>query len=204
MKAEERNIYPVFERLISREVKEEKLNQRAKAIWLTGLSGSGKTTVAVELEKKLFALGFFTQVLDGDNVRAGLCNNLGFSAEDRAENIRRIAELNKLMLNCGIICINCFVSPSIAVREQAKNIIGAQDFIEVFINTPLEICEQRDVKGLYKKARAGEIKSFTGIDAPFEAPQKNFIDIRTEHKSVGESADELLDQILEQISLNKA
>ena len=201
MKAEEKHIYPVFDKLISRQVKEERLSQKAKAIWLTGLSGSGKTSIAVELEKKLFALGFFTQVLDGDNVRSGLCNNLSFSEADRTENIRRIAELNKLMLNCGIICINCFVSPTKEIRQQAKSIIGSEDFIEVFVNTPLEICEQRDVKGLYKKARAGEIKNFTGIDAPFEAPEQDFIDIPTANKTVAAAADELLDKILEQIRL---
>ena len=201
MEKKSTNIYPVFDRLISRAVKEEKLNQKAKAIWLTGLSGSGKTTVAVELERKLFALGYFTQVLDGDNVRTGLCENLGFSEEDRTENIRRIAELNKLMVNCGVICINCFVSPTKEIRAQAKDIIGESDFIEVFINTPLEICEQRDVKGLYKKARAGEIKNFTGLDAPFEAPEENFIDIKTADRTVGESADELLGHILERIQL---
>ncbi len=202
MKKAPENIFPVFDRLVNRAEKEGRLKQHSKAIWMTGLSGSGKTTIAVELEKRLFALGYFTQVLDGDNVRSGLNNNLGFSEEDRTENIRRIAELNKLFLNCGIITINCFVSPTTAIRAQAKEIIGAEDFLEVFVNTPFEVCEQRDVKGLYKKARAGEIKNFTGLDAPFEEPSgESIIEIKTENQSVEESVVELLNQILPLIKL---
>ena len=164
------NIHPVFDRILQRKDKELLLQQKSLVIWMTGLSGSGKTTIAIALEQALNKLGHLTQILDGDNVRTGINNNLGFTEEDRTENIRRIAEVSKLFLNCGIITINCFVSPTIAIRKQAKTIIGKANFVEVFVNTPLEICEQRDVKGLYKKARAGEIKNFTGIDAPFEVP----------------------------------
>ena len=194
------NIHPVFDRILSREDKEQFLKQRAKVIWLTGLSGSGKSTVAIGLERKLQAHGYLTQILDGDNVRTGINNNLGFSEEDRTENIRRIAEVSKLFLNCGIITINSFVSPTIAIREQAREIIGADDFLEVYINVPIEVAEKRDVKGLYKKARAGEIKNFTGIDAPFEAPENPFTNIRTHEQTVEESVDQLFNEIVKHIS----
>lgn len=193
------NIHPTFDRILGRNDKEQLLKQHAKVIWMTGLSGSGKTTIAIALEQKLRAKGFLTQVLDGDNVRTGINNNLGFSDEDRTENIRRIAEVSKLFLNCGVITINCFVSPTIEIRKQAKQIIGAADFIEVFINTPFEVCEQRDVKGLYKKARAGEIKDFTGIDAPFEVPTKPDIDVKTAGVSIEESVNQILKFILPQL-----
>jgi len=191
MKRQE-NIFPIFDKIARRAEKEQFLNQKSKVIWMTGLSGSGKTTIAIALEKELLQRGFFTQVLDGDNIRVGINNNLGFSEEDRTENIRRIAEVSKLFLNCGVITINCFVSPTKAIRENAKKIIGALDFIEVFIDTPIEICEQRDVKGLYKKARAGEIKDFTGINAPFEAPTNAKVVIKTKNKTVTQSVDDLL------------
>ena len=139
--------------------------------------------------------------MDGDNIRTGINNNLGFSEEDRAENIRRIAEVSKLFINCGIITINCFVSPTIAIRENAKKIIGADDFLEVFINTPFEVCEQRDVKGLYKKARAGEIKNFTGLDAPFEPPLTPFADVKTEGNTIEESVNQVLEKIIPIISV---
>lgn len=193
------HIHPTFDKLLQRSDKERLLNQKGIAIWMTGLSGSGKTTIAAELEKKLFSEGFYTQLLDGDNVRTGINNNLGFSETDRTENIRRIAEVTKLFVNGGVITICCFVSPVNTIREQAKNIIGAKDFVEVYINTPLEICEQRDVKGLYKKARAGEIPDFTGISAPFEAPSKPDIEIKTHGRTVEESAQELFEFILPKI-----
>lgn len=195
------NIHPVFDRILQRKDKELLLQQKSAVIWLTGLSGSGKTTIAVALEQELNKKGFLTQVLDGDNVRTGINNNLGFSEEDRTENIRRIAEVSKLFLNCGIITINCFVSPTVEIRENARKIIGADDFLEVYINTSFEVCEQRDVKGLYKKARAGEIKNFTGLDAPFEAPTHPFLEVKTEGRSVEESANEVLEQILPVITL---
>lgn len=193
------NIFPVFDQLLQRSDKEKMLKQKGVTIWMTGLSGSGKTTIATGLESMLHQKGILTQVLDGDNIRAGINNNLGFSEEDRTENIRRIAEVSKLFINCGVVTINCFVSPTVKIRANAKVIIGAENFVEVFVNTPIEICEQRDVKGLYKKARAGEIKNFTGIDAPFEAPTNNFLNLETENKSVDESVQELYAQIIERI-----
>jgi len=195
------NIHPTFDQILGRTDKEHLLKQQAKVIWMTGLSGSGKTTIAIALEQKLRDKGFLTQVLDGDNVRTGINNNLGFSENDRVENIRRIAEVSKLFLNCGVITINCFVSPTKAIREQAKQIIGTTDFIEVFVNTPIEICEQRDVKGLYKKARAGEIKDFTGIDASFEHPINPDIDVKTADLSIEESVNQILDLIIPLITV---
>ncbi len=195
------NIHPVFDSILGRKDKEVFLKQHSKVIWMTGLSGSGKTTIAIALEQKLKDKGFLTQVLDGDNVRTGINNNLGFSEADRTENIRRIAEVSKLFLNCGIISINCFVSPTIAIRQQAKEIIGEDNFIEVFVNTPLEICEKRDVKGLYKKARAGEIKDFTGIDAPFEVPTNPSIVVKTANMNIEEVSNQVLAYILPLITL---
>ena len=196
MKENAKNIHPVFDSILDRVAKEQLLKQHAKVIWMTGFSGSGKTTIAIALEKKLNAKGFLTQILDGDNVRVGINNNLGFSEADRTENIRRIAEVSKLFLNCGIITINCFVSPTIEIRKSAKQIIGSVDFIEVFINTPFDVCEKRDVKGLYKKASSGEIKNFTGIDAPFEAPLNPDIDVKTADESIEDSANQILAYIL--------
>ena len=194
------NIHPIFDRIISREEKEKVLQQRAKVLWFTGLSGSGKSTIAAGLEKRLFQQGFFVQVLDGDNIRTGISNNLSFSEADRTENIRRIAEVSKLFLNAGVICLNSFVSPTIAIRKQAQTIIGEDNFIEIFVNTPLDICEKRDVKGLYKKARKGEIKNFTGIDAPFEQPEHPQVEVKTEHLSIEESVDKVYQQVIQHIN----
>lgn len=199
MKNEGRNIYSVFDELIPREAKEKLLNQKSKVLWLTGLSGSGKTSIAKEVEKELQNRANLCQLLDGDNIRAGINNNLGFSDADRIENIRRIAEVSKLFLNCGVICINCFVSPTEKIRQQAKEIIGEDDFLEIFIDTPIEICEQRDVKGLYKKARAGEIPDFTGVSSPFERPSKPALVIETAGKSLEESSRELIEFIIPHI-----
>jgi len=196
MSTKKTHIHPVFNRVIPKETKEKLLKQKAKVIWLTGLSGSGKSTIAIGLEKKLHQQGFLTQVLDGDNIRTGINKNLGFSEDDRTENIRRIAEVSKLFLNCGIITINSFVSPTEKIREQAKEIIGEDNFIEVFVNTPLEVCEQRDVKGLYKKARNSEIENFTGIDAPFEEQKNQEIEIKTENQSIEDSVKNLLINVL--------
>ena len=189
------NIHPDFEGILQRSEKEALLNQKAKVLWMTGLSGSGKTTLAQGLEKRLFQDGFLTQILDGDNIRAGINSNLGFSDEDRTENIRRISEISKLFCDCGIITINCFVSPTISIREQAKSIIGEADFVEIFVNTPIEICEERDVKGLYAKARKGEIQDFTGVNAPFEAPTDPNIELNTDGSSIEESVGELYELI---------
>ena len=196
-----KHIHPTFDQLLQRSDKEELLKQKATCLWLTGLSGSGKTTIAKGLEKKLHAEGFMTQLLDGDNVRTGLCKNLSFSIEDRQENIRRIAELNKLFLDAGVITISCFVSPTIEIREIAKSIIGS-DFQEVFINTPLEVCESRDVKGLYAKARKGEIKNFTGIDSPFEAPLNPNIELKTAYQSIEATVEDLYSQIIQTIKFS--
>ncbi|HNV99262.1 MAG TPA: adenylyl-sulfate kinase [Chitinophagales bacterium] len=194
------NIHPIFHRILQRADKEALLEQRAKVIWLTGLSGSGKSTIAEAAEKELHKMGFVTMLLDGDNIRAGINNNLTFSAEDRIENIRRIAEVSKLFLNCGIITINCFVSPTNDIRTLAKGIIGEEDFIEVYVNAPLEVCEARDVKGLYAKARKGLIPDFTGITAPFEAPEHPALTIPTHELEIQEGVQRLLDFILPIIS----
>jgi len=195
------NIHPIFDRLLQRSDREQRLGQRSKALWLTGLSGSGKSTIAQALERRLHNEGFFAQVLDGDNIRSGINNNLGFSIEDRQENIRRIAEISKLYLHSGVITINSFVSPTISIRQSAKDIIGADDFLEVFINTPLEICEARDVKGLYKKARRGEIKGFTGIDSPYEAPLNPDLEVPTHNQSVDKSVGLIYDYLFPLIKM---
>jgi len=195
------NIYPVFDRIYDRKVKEEILRQSAKVIWFTGLSGSGKTTLASNLEKELFFRRFFCQVLDGDNIRTGINNNLGFTDEDRLENIRRISEVSKLLINTGMITICSFISPTNDIRELARGIIGEDDFIEIFLNPPLEICEDRDPKGLYKKARAGIIKDFTGISAPFEAPEHPDLEIDTSKTSIKDSVDQIFNVIIDRITL---
>jgi adenylylsulfate kinase len=194
------HIHPVFDRLLQRSDKEALLGQHGLCIWMTGLSGSGKSTIAAELERRLHTEGIHSMVLDGDNVRTGINSNLGFSEADRTENIRRIAEVAKLFVGNGTVVICCFVSPTIAIREQAKAIIGAEDFVEVFVDTPLEECERRDVKGLYAKARAGEVKEFTGISAPFEAPTSPAIRIATQGRSAVESTTELLNFILPRVT----
>ncbi|MBK6282228.1 MAG: adenylyl-sulfate kinase [Draconibacterium sp.] len=201
MTKENSNIYPVFDNSVSRREKELLLNQKSKIIWFTGLSGSGKTTLANALEKNLYEKGFLTQILDGDNIRSGINNNLGFSPEDRMENVRRIAEIAKLLLNSGVICICAFVSPTEDIRNLVCGIAGDEDFIEIYMSTPLEVCERRDVKGLYQKARAGEIKNFTGISAPFEIPKNAALSIDTTNKSVEECVNILLDKVLQEISL---
>jgi len=191
----ENNIHPIFNRLLGRTEKEGLLNQSAKVIWMTGLSGSGKSTVAIALEKLLHSEGYHTMVLDGDNTRTGICNNLGFSLEDRGENIRRIAEVSKLFVQSGVVCINSFVSPTRGIRKTAEEIIGSDDYVEIYINAPIEVCEQRDVKGLYAKARSGEIKGFTGIDSPYEAPENPFIEIRTDLEDLEQSVNTIYNKI---------
>ena len=166
---------------------------------MTGLSGAGKTTLAKNLEERLYDLGFFSQILDGDIIRSGINNNLTFTDADRFENIRRIAEVSKLFVNSGIITINCFISPTNDIREMAKKIIGKDNFIEVFVNAPFEVCELRDVKGLYSKARRGEIPHFTGIDSPFENPENPDLVIDTNLETVTESVEKLLQFILPKI-----
>lgn len=195
------HIHPVFDQLLNRAFKENQLKQKAKVIWLTGLSGSGKTTLAQHLEKMLSQNHFFVKVLDGDNIRSGINNNLGFSDADRAENIRRIAEISKLFIEAGIITICCFVSPTKAIRHTAKNIIGENDFIEVFVDAPLEICQQRDVKGLYEKARNGKIKDFTGIHQVFESPEHPDLHLLTHQLSIEEAVNQIYKFLLPHIQV---
>lgn len=192
------SIYPVgiFK---TRMQKEERLKQRGMVIWLTGLSSSGKTTLACKLEELLFESGFFTQVLDGDNLRSGLNANLSFSADDRKENVRRVAETAKLFAHAGVITICCLISPTNDLRAMAKDIIGQEDYFEVYANAPLEVCEKRDVKGLYKKARAGEIPNFTGIDAPFEIPVSSDVVAQTSEHTPSEIVAVILEKILPKI-----
>lgn len=197
------NIYPIFDHMMSRDDKEQLLRQRGMMLWFTGLSGSGKSTVAIALERELHSRGLLCRILDGDNIRSGINNNLGFSAEDRVENIRRIAEVGRLFVDTGIITIAAFISPNNQLREMAAEIIGKDDFVEVFVSTPLEECEKRDVKGLYAKARRGEIKNFTGISAPFEAPEHPDITLDTSKLPVEESVKILLDYVLPKAVLKK-
>lgn len=195
-----KHIHPIFEQLMQRGEKENFLNQNAKVIWLTGLSGSGKSTIAKGLENVFFNKGYFVQVLDGDNIRMGISNNLGFSQEDREENIRRISEISKLFLDAGIITICSFVSPTEKTRALPKQIIGENDFVEIFVNAPLEVCESRDVKGLYKKARTGEIKDFTGISSPFEAPKNPDFVANTTNQTIEETIMQVAEFLLPKIS----
>ena len=197
------NIYPIFDKMLTRADKEELLHQHSVMIWFTGMSGSGKSTIAIALERELQKRGLLCRILDGDNIRSGINNNLGFSEEDRVENIRRIAEIGKLFVDTGIITIAAFISPNNDIREMAANIIGKENFLEIFVSTPIEECEKRDVKGLYAKARRGEIKNFTGISAPFEAPANPALSIDTSKLSVEESVNKLLELILPKISFKK-
>ncbi len=182
------NIFPNRDRFLEREDKEILLNQHGLVIWFTGLSASGKSTLAIALEQKLYKNGLITQVLDGDKIRNGLNNNLGFAAQDRIENIRRIAEVSRLFSDCGIIAISAFISPTNAIRKMAQEIIGESNFFEVYVSTPIEVCEKRDPKGLYKKARAGIIPEFTGVSAPYEEPADAQLNINTSKYSVDEAA----------------
>ena len=193
------NIFPIFNSLLSIRDKEKLLNQRSLVIWLVGLSGSGKSTMARGLENELHKLGYLTQILDGDNLRSGLNNNLAFSEEDRKENIRRAAEVSKLFAHCGIITICSLISPTQEIRDMAKSIIGANKYYEIFISCPIEVCESRDVKGLYEKARKGEIKNFTGIDSPFEEPVNPDLVINTDIHSLEYCHHQLVENILEKI-----
>ena len=185
-------IYPIFDQMLSRSDKEKLLGQKGVMLWFTGLSGSGKSTVAIALEREPQKRGLLCRILDGDNIRSGINKGLGFTAEDRRENIRRIAEVAKLFVDTGIITIAAFISPSNDLRRMASDIIGAEDFKEVYISTPLEVCEARDVKGLYAKARRGEIKNFTGISAPFEAPEHPALSIDTSKVSLEDSVKQIL------------
>lgn len=194
------HIYPIQTK-VSTVQRARLLHQQARLIWFTGLSGSGKSTLAVQLEAQLFARQFKTYLLDGDNIRYGLNKDLSFTEVDRIENIRRIGEVSKLMLDAGLVVLSAFISPFRADREQVRAIVGNENFIEVFVDTPIEVCESRDVKGLYKKARAGEIKNFTGIDSPYEAPLQPDVRIETHKQTIDDSIDLLLKIIQPKLTL---
>lgn len=187
---------------VSRHDREKLLGQKGILIWFTGLSGSGKSTVATMLEKKLHDMGKLTYLLDGDNVRHGLNSDLGFSKEDRIENIRRIAELSKLFVDAGVITITTFISPFIKDREAVRELLK-DDFIEVYIDCPIEVCEKRDPKGIYKKARKGEIKNFTGIDSPYEPPVNPEVTVKTHVDSLEECVSKIIDYLKLNASENK-
>lgn len=193
------NIYPIYDRMMSRADKEHLLGQKGIMVWLTGLSGSGKSTVAMGVERELHARGILCRILDGDNIRAGINSNLGFSAEDRNENIRRIAEVGKLFVQTGIVTLACFVSPTNDLRRMAREIVGDDDFMEVYVSTPLEECERRDVKGLYARARRGEVKEFTGISAPFEAPLHADVSLDTSVLTLEQSVETLTREIMKRV-----
>lgn len=193
-------IYPIKTK-VSAEERQRLLNQKPKLIWFTGLSGSGKSTLAVQLEAALHAQGFKTYLLDGDNIRSGLNKDLAFTDEARIENIRRISEVCKLFLDAGVVLLSAFISPFQADREEVKSIVGNEHYIEVFVDAPLEVCEQRDVKGLYKKARAGEVKNFTGISSPYEKPAHPDVVIATHKMSVEESINLLMKEITPKIRI---
>ena len=194
--ADSLTIYPIFDKMLSRKDKESLLGQQGIMIWMTGLSGSGKSTVAIGVERELHKRGILCRILDGDNIRAGINSNLGFSAEDRRENIRRIAEIGKLFVDTGIVTIACFVSPTTELRQMAREIIGEKDFREVYIATPLEECERRDVKGLYARARKGEVKDFTGISAPFEAPTNPDLSLDTSQMTLKQEVEAVVELCL--------
>lgn len=195
------NIYPIFDRMMGREDKEALLKQCSVMVWFTGLSGSGKSTIAIALERELHQRGLLCRILDGDNIRSGINNNLGFSPADRVENIRRIAEVSKLFIDTGVITIAAFISPNNELREMASSIIGKDNFLEIYVNTPIEECERRDVKGLYAKARRGEIKDFTGVSAPFEAPEHPALSLDTSVLSLEESVNKLLELVLPRVKI---
>ncbi|AZQ62599.1 adenylyl-sulfate kinase [Flammeovirga pectinis] len=201
--SEATNIHPIFNSLLSREKKEELLKQNGIVLWMTGLSGSGKSTLARALEFALNDLGYFTMLLDGDNLRTGVNSNLGFSEEDRMENVRRSAEVSKLFASAGIVTICSLISPTEEIREAAQDIIGKEDFYQVHIDCPFEVCAERDVKGLYKKALAGEIKNFTGLDSPFDIPANPFVRIPTHKQSLEESLKQLVEAVLPVIKLSE-
>ena len=180
---------------VSRKEREELLGQKGFVLWFTGLSGSGKTTVAKAVERRLYELGHIAYVLDGDNIRHGLNSNLTFSDEDRKENIRRISETAKLFADAGVITLTAFISPFREDRKRARDIIENENFGEIYISTSIEECEKRDVKGLYKKARDGEIKNFTGIDSPYEPPENAEVTVDTTGKSIEESAEEIINYL---------
>ena len=191
-------IYP-FQTKVSKDQREVLMNQHARLVWFTGLSGSGKSTLAVQLEAQLHAQGFKTYLLDGDNIRVGLNKDLEFTEEGRIENIRRIGEVSKLLLDAGVVVLSAFISPFKADRDRVREIVGDENYIEVFVDAPLALCEERDVKGLYKKARAGVVKNFTGVDSPYEAPTNPDITIASGKLSIDESIEQLIRVIVPKV-----
>lgn len=198
MKSE--NIFPVSHLTLQRRDREKLLAQRGVVVWMTGLSGSGKSTLAIALERELYRRGVLCRVLDGDNVRCGINSNLGFSEADRNENIRRIAEVCRLFVDTGVVVIAAFITPSEALRQMAADIVGKESFVEVYVSTPVGECERRDVKGLYAKARRGEITYFTGVSAPFEKPCNATLAIDTSRVTVGGAVERLLQCVMPRIS----
>lgn len=190
-------VFPIFDQMLPRSAREQLLGQRGMMIWFTGLSGSGKSTIALGVERELHQRGLLCRILDGDNIRTGINAGLGFSAEDRRENIRRIAEVGKLFVDTGIITLAAFVSPTNEYRQLARDIIGPEDFYEVYVSTPLEECERRDVKGLYARARRGEVKDFTGISAPFEVPEHPALCVDTSIQPLEESVRQVVNLIID-------
>ncbi|SHH72795.1 adenylyl-sulfate kinase [Virgibacillus chiguensis] len=183
--------------LVTKEMRQKRNKHKSAVLWFTGLSGSGKSTITVELERKLYQLGIHTYRLDGDNIRHGLNKNLGFTAEGRSENIRRIGEVSKLFIDAGVLALTAFISPYRDDRNLVRALLPSNEFIEIYVKCRLEVCEERDPKGLYKKARAGEIAGFTGIDAPYEAPISPELTIDTEKLSVEEAAQRVIHYLLE-------
>jgi len=197
------NIHPIFDKILGRQYKEALIKQKGTVVWMVGLSGSGKSTLAKALEQELFESGFLTILLDGDNLRTGINNNLGFSESDRIENIRRAAEVSKLFANTGVVTICSLISPTEEIRNMARQIIGEEDYFEVYVNAPFEVCEQRDVKGLYKKARAGELKNFTGLDSPFEGPKNPSLELRTDLEDIDTCKNKLVAAVIKRVSIQE-
>jgi len=181
---------------VTRKRRAELNHHQSVLLWFTGLSGSGKSTLAHAVEEKLYQMGYHTFVLDGDNVRHGLCGDLGFSNEARVENIRRVSELAKLFVEAGVIVLTAFISPFRTDRNKARELVG-DDFVEIYCDCPVTVCEERDVKGLYQKARAGEIKEFTGISSPYEKPERPDLSIKTGNQTVDECAEQILDYLIQ-------
>lgn len=202
MNSNPNDIHPVFDRMLNRESKQALLKQRATVIWLYGLSGSGKSTLACALERRLHDHGYLTQVLDGDNIRTGLNKNLGFSDEDRLENIRRIAEVARLFLNAGVVTIASFITPRNELRQLARDIIGGDDLLDVYVKCSYETCEVRDVKGLYAKARQGALKQFTGKDSGFEEPDHASLVIDTDRRDLKTSLNLLWSEVQPRIEFS--
>ena len=189
-----KNLFP-HKHFVSAELRKKLIKQKPMLIWLSGLSGSGKSTIANELEKKLYENNFLSYLLDGDNIRIGLNKDLGFTDDDRKENIRRISEVSRLMLDAGLIVITAFISPFMEERQLAKSLVLEENYFLVHVDCSVEKCEERDVKGLYKRARAGEIKNFTGIDSPYEVPENPNLIVNTEKESVNESVEKIFNAI---------